>query len=231
MKRFVLFLFLSLNFTVFSQENAFFIKLAQKPVASFNDAITLMKLMYDEKDNSDVFIDNVLWAAGKKLFQVTIPIKPDEINPAITRKEFAYWCCQVFNLRSEVKKTPTTRYLAYNLCAQLGIIDAGRGQDDTFTGSELIDTFSYLDYYVKVKNIKPNPGMLNASNDDYEYIPEWRKKIYRELDEQQKQEKLLREQNKGKTFNKKKPDTQNPEIKEINKDIREKYIDNSSDAE
>ena len=190
--------------------------------------ITLMKLMYDEKDDSDVFVDNILWAAGKKLFQVTIPVKPNEINPAITRKEFAYWCCQVFNLRSSKTKMAYTRFSAYNLCVQLGIIDAGRGQDDIFTGTELIDSFSYLDYYVKLNNIKPNPGMLTVK-DDYEYIPAWRKKIYKELDEQQRQERLERAKNRGKKINIKKPDTQNPDIIEKNKEIREKYIDNSSD--
>jgi hypothetical protein len=228
MKRMFFFLsILIINFPSFSQENDFFIKLTKKETASFNDAITLMRLMYDEKDDSDVFIDNILWAAGKKLFQVTIPIKPDEINPAITRKEFAYWCTQVFNLKSETSKTPIIRNYAYNLCVQLGIIDPGRGMDDTFTGTELIDTFSYLDYYVKSKNIKPNPGVLTVT-DDYEFIPEWRKKLYKELDEQQKQEKLLKQQNK--TIKTVKPKTDNPEIKELNKDIKEKYIDNSSDA-
>jgi hypothetical protein len=228
MKSFILLLLLSINLSIFGKNNDFFINLSQKPVASFNDAITMMKLLYDEKDDSNVFIDNVLWAAGKKLFQVTIPIKSDEINPAITRKEFAYWCCQVFNLKSAKVKSPINRYSAYNLCVELGIIDAGRGQDDIFSGNELIDTFSYLDYYVKINKIKPNPGMLGIT-DDYEYVPEWRKKIYKELDDQQKQEKLLREQYKGKNINKKKPETQNPDIQEKNKEIKEKFIDNTSD--
>ncbi|KKS71371.1 MAG: Type II secretion system protein E, partial [Candidatus Magasanikbacteria bacterium GW2011_GWE2_42_7] len=35
-----------------------------------NDAITLMRLLYDDKEDTDIFIENVLWAAEKKLSSI-----------------------------------------------------------------------------------------------------------------------------------------------------------------
>ena len=101
----------------YSQQNEFFIKLSQKELATFNDAITLMRLLFNERDDSSIYIENILWAAGKKLFKVTIPIKTDQINPIITRREFAYWICKVFNNKGGlVNRKKVTRYSAYKVC-------------------------------------------------------------------------------------------------------------------
>jgi len=214
-KKIVLFFYLTVFvFLLFPQENINIIKTSEKEAATFNDAISLMRLVYDENDYTDIFIENILWAAGKKLFQVTIPIQPDKINPIITREEFAYWCTQIYNLKNEKSKTPTTRKYSYDLCVSLGILSPGRGRTDNFTGIELLETFSYLDYYVKARNIKPNEGQLTI-DDDYQYLPEWRQRIYKELDEQRAKEL------------KKKNDKTNKDDKN---NIKEKYIDNTGDG-
>jgi hypothetical protein len=220
---FSIFIF-SLNI-VYPQSNDFFIKLSQKELATFNDAITLMRIIYNEKEDKDIFIENILWAAGKKLFQVTIPISPDKINPVITRKEFAYWCCQVFNLRQEKVKTPVTRYFAYQFLTASGIMTPGRGQDDSFSGLELLDTYAYLLYYVKYKGIKPIEGALNIK-DDYEYLPEWRKIIYRELDEQRALEKKQWDEKWKTSLEKMKT---GKKLKKPALELKEKFIDTTGD--
>jgi hypothetical protein len=218
---FYIFILCSVSFT---QQNDFYIRLSQKEIATFNDAITLMRIIYDEKEDKDIFIENVLWAAGKKLFQVTIPISPDKINPLITRKEFAYWCCQIYNLKQEKVRTQTSRYSAYKLCVDLGIMSPGRGPDDSFSGQELLDTFSYLIYYIKYKKISPNEGVVGivTTTGEYDYLPEWRKVIYRELDEQRAAEKKKND-DYWKNLKKKKETTKKE------REINEKFIDTSGD--
>jgi len=225
-KAFVLMIFIFIQASLFSQQNSFFIKLSQKELASFNDAIMLMRIAYNDKDEEDIFIENILWAAGKKLFQVMIPIKPDKINPLITRKEFAYWCCEVFNLRQEKVRSPLSRYDAYKICVNLGVLSPGRGVDDSFSGQELLDTYAYLLYYVKNKNILTNDGDLEILN-SYEYLPDWRKKLYRELDAQREDEKK-RSDKKWKEFLDKFKKTKKEEVKRDN-EIKEKFIDNTGD--
>ena len=178
----------------YSQQNEFFIKLSQKELATFNDAITLMRLLFNERDDGSIYIENILWAAGKKLFKVTIPIKTDQINPIITRREFAYWICKVFNnKRGLVNRKKVTRYSAYKVCITRGILAEGRGPFDSFTGLELLDTFSFLDYYVRYNKIKPRKGKLEIYEDTYTNLPEWRQRLHRELEEQKAREKELRE--------------------------------------
>jgi hypothetical protein len=221
---FIIFIF-SLSI-VYPQSNDFFIKLSQKELATFNDAITLMRIIYNEKEDKDIFIENILWAAGKKLFQVTIPISPDKINPVISRKEFAYWCCQVFNLRNEKVKSPITRYFAYQFLTASGIMMPGRGQDDSFSGLELLDTYAYLLYYIKYKGIKPIEGALDIK-DDYEYLPEWRKIIYKELDDQRALEKKQFDEKWKAALEKMKPVKK---LKKTGEELKEKYIDATSDV-
>ena len=227
-KYFIILLFLYLLVDLNSQQNSFFIKLSQKDLATFNDAITMMKLIYNENDSSDVFIENILWAAGKKLFQVTIPIKQDSINPIITRSEFAYWLCKAYNLQRLKNQLPLSRLQAYNLCVSLGIMNQGRGQGDSFSGQDLIDTFSYLDFYVRYYNIQPVEGSFKVENIDYDNIPEWRAKIYKELDAQQLEEKKKRDDLK-KTNDKKKQVIKKEAEKNNTDKVKEKYIDNSND--
>ncbi|OHD05773.1 MAG: hypothetical protein A2086_13305 [Spirochaetes bacterium GWD1_27_9] len=225
MKKLLLIIFILSNFFIFSQENDFFIRLSEKEIATFNDAITLMRLLYDDKEDTDIFIENVLWAAEKKLFQVRIPIIPTEINPVITRKEFAYWVCKVFDLEGAKENPFLTRTQAYNSCVILGILHQGRGKDDCFTGVELLDTFSYLTYYVRYYKIKPVEGDLEFVSSAYDDLPEWRKIIYKELDEQRMKERKLK-QEKIKN-NKKKQDSDKIEKdnKKDEKVIKEKFID------
>lgn len=197
------------------QENRFFIDLSRKELATFNDAITLMKLVFDEQDDSNVFIDNVLWAASKKLFRVTIPIKENEINPLITRREFAYWLCKLFELNG--KMVPTRRS-AYLVCVELGIISPGRGPLDSFTGQELIDAFSYFDNYVRISRIKARAEMdeLRLYDDNYDSLPGWRKELYRELEEQRAEEKRLKEEAKVKRRQKRQDRLKGEEKSEVN---------------
>ena len=195
MKNFILTLFIFITiYSINSIENDFFIKLSNKELATFNDAITLMRLLYDEEEDYDAdFINNVLWAAGKKLFIVTIPIDPNTINPIITKREFSYWIAKIFNIKNGIVNTEKlTRYKAYRVCVNKKIIKTGRGPFDSFTGRELLETFSYLDYFIRYNKIKTKEGELEIYDDTYKDMPEWRQKIYRELDEQRKKEKELR---------------------------------------
>jgi hypothetical protein len=195
MKRFVLsaFLFIFLPF-LHGKENDFFISLSKKELATFNDGITIIKMLFNEKELNTSFYENILWAAEKKLFRVTIPITTDQINPIITRRELAYWICRIYNGKDGlVNNKNITRYTAFNTCVILGIIDEGRGGFDSLTGLELLDTFSYLDYYIKYHKILPDKEILDVAKDDeYQYLPEWRRRIYKELEEQRAMEKELR---------------------------------------
>jgi hypothetical protein len=189
---FILYLFLTL---LYSQENEFFLNLSKKETATFNDGIALMKILFHEKYSNSSFYENILWAAEKKLFKVTIPITTDEINPNLTRREFAYWICKIFNGKDGIINYKNiNRYSAYKICVMLGVFAESRGSFDTFSGLELIDTFSYLDYYIKSNNILPNKEIQPVIEDDnYTYLPEWRQRIYRELEEQRAMEKEKRE--------------------------------------
>ena len=90
MKKYIfIIIFTSFLFFLFPQQNKNFLILEKKNLATFNDGITLLRLLYNETDDNANFVDNILWAVDKKLFQVTIPIKPDTINPELTRGEFS----------------------------------------------------------------------------------------------------------------------------------------------
>ncbi len=208
MKKLFIFFFLSVSsITIFSQANSFYINLKEKELATFNDAITLIRLVFDEKDETKNFILNALWAAEKKLFKVSIPIDPKAVNPVISRKEFAYWLCGI----SEVggKSIPTTRLDAYKRLVRVGVIHTGRGPEDSFSGIELLDTFTYYDYYIRSNKIKLRFNNLPLFEDEYDGVPEWRVKLYNELDEQRKYEKKMKQERKD---NKKKLNENGEEI-------------------
>jgi hypothetical protein len=228
-------LFLFVNLVITAQQNKFFIELAKKDLATFNDGITLVRLLYKEDDYKASFIDNILWAAEKKLFKVTIPITSDQINPVLTRREFAYWICKIFNTKGGLVNTSLVfKYSSYRLCVSNGIISKGRGAFDTFTGQELIDTFSYLDYYVKHYNIKPRDGVLDSSNDDYSDIPAWRARLYKELDEQRAAEKQEREKKKFEKLEKRKKKLEEIKLKqkEVEQDKTiEKKVEEKTDVQ
>lgn len=211
----VLAFFLLLAGPLSSQENRFFLQLAEKELATFNDAITLMKLVFDERDDNNVFIDNVLWAASKKLFRVTIPIKEDEINPIITRREFSYWLCKLFELNG--LKTPTRRS-AYKICVELGIIAPGRGPFDSFTGQELLESFSFFDNYVRISHIRARGEIaeLKLYDDNYDSLPGWRRELYRELEEQRAEEQRLKEEKRLKRKQKRQDRLNKSEDDEVN---------------
>ncbi len=178
----------------YSQQNAFLMNLAAKDVVTFNDAITVMRLLYNEFDSSSVYIDNIIWASNKKLFRVTIPISNDQFNPAISRSEFAYWITKIYPLDT----TPLHNlnpYYSYRLCTAIGIINKGRGPFDTISGSELLDTFTFIDYYIRYHKITARAGTLDVDESLYAEIPEWRRTLYQEMDAQLEFEKNQREQN------------------------------------
>ncbi|MCG8572295.1 MAG: hypothetical protein MJB14_19350 [Spirochaetes bacterium] len=198
LKKVTLFYFLLIIFSnsnLFGQQNSYFVKLSEKDLATFNDAISLMRLLYDEKDVNTAFIDNILWAASKKLFRVTIPIKETEVNPIIKRKEFCYWLCKIFQINKS-KFIPINRMVAYNICLEIGIVNPGRGPDDSFSGMELLETFSYFDNYVRLNQIKQRSASLVLYEDEYDSLPEWRKLLYKELTEQRAKEQAEKEAKK-----------------------------------
>ncbi len=214
MKKFMILSILFIPMLFSSQDNKFFINLAKKDIATFNDGITLIRLLYNEKDDKAIFLDNILWAAEKKLFQVKIPISTNEINPILMRREFAYWICKVFNTKGGIiNRSTIDRYTAYKICVNRGIIPKGRGPYDSFAGKELIETFLYVDYYVKYNKLKPKEGILDLF-DSYSNLPEWRQKIYRELEEQKLQEKKAKEEKKKIKEEKKKEKMNKQEIDE-----------------
>jgi hypothetical protein len=214
----IIVLLISLSgFSAVAQQNQFYVDISKKEMATFNDAITMARLLYNERDDSSVFIDNVLWAASKKLFRVTIPINEEEINPVITRKEFSYWIWKIFNGKSGfTTRRRISRRGAYRFCVRLGIMAPGRGAGDTFTGLELLETFAYLDYYVRSRDLAPKAGGLELYTDDFENFPQWRRTIYRELAEQRAEEKQMRKDRRIKRANKRKARREAEKKKEEN---------------
>lgn len=222
-KLLLMFLFFMISIFIYSQQNKFFIELSQKELATFNDGITLMKLLYNERNDNSAYVDNILWAAGKKLFKVTIPIKTDQINPVLTRREFAYWIVKIFNgPKGLVNRKKIRRHAAYRICVEVGILDKGRGAFDSFTGAELVDTFSFLDYYVRFNDIRPKKGELEILDDTYKNLPQWREKLHRELDEQQEMEQQIKQ---------KKRESRKLKRQEMLKKIKVKQIYIEKDAE
>src|SRR4030042_5618633 len=138
----------------YSQENEYFLNLSKKESASLNDAITLIKLFYNEKNFNASYIININWAIDKKIYNFSTPINPDEINQILTRGDFAYLICKVFNTKGGLVNFKfLTKYHAFKKCLNLGLLTSGRGQLDTFNGSELLDTFLYLDFYIRNNKI------------------------------------------------------------------------------
>ncbi len=82
------------------------------------------------------------------------------------------------------------KYSAFRTCVNLGLLNPGRGAFDSFTGEELLDTFSYLDYYIRYNSILPKSGTLEQQEDEYKNLPEWRERLYRELDNIKNEEAL-----------------------------------------
>jgi hypothetical protein len=118
-----------------------------------------------------------------------------------------------------------TRHDSYYQCIELGIMSPGRGQNDIFTGQELLDVFSYLDYYIRYYKIKPYPGMLSEYS-SYDYLPDWRKQLYKELDEQREREKMIREEKKKSDLIRKNSQKKNKKNEDKKpQEIDEKYID------
>ncbi len=183
MKRNIIILFVLFLITfIYSQENNYLIYLSNKKAASINDSITLIRLLYNENDFSGSYITNINWALEKKLLKFTLPIDPDEVNQTLSRGEFAFLICKVFNTKGGLVNTKLlTKYHAFNICKKIGILSYGRGQMDTFTGAELIDTFNYLEYYTNKNGIKKNIEGLNFET-TYNFLPKWRKNFYDELD-------------------------------------------------
>lgn len=199
----------------YTQTNSFFINLQNKEIATFNDAISLIRLVFDENDHNDNFLFNILWAAEKKLFKVTIPIQQDSVNPVISRKEFAYWLCRISEIGG--KNIPATRRDAYKRAVNTGILYPGRGPEDSFTGIELLDTFSYYDYYIRSNDIQLRFTNLPLYEDDYDGIPEWRAKLYSELEEQRAYEKKIRQERREQRRKRiKKTDEKQPDNEVIN---------------
>jgi len=227
----IIFFLLFITINISALENKFFTELSYKKIATFNDAITLMRLLYNENDNNSTFIDNVIWAASKKLFRVTLPITEDQVNPLITRKELSYWICGVLNLAgNKNNETRLGRYQSYKLCVNLGIIDAGRGADDNLSGWELLNAFAYLDYYVRYNKITTREDKIEKLEEDYQYFPEWRKILYKEFDEQREAERREREAKKIKKQNKQQKDTEfEQKFKKDNKDKKLNDVTSDSD--
>ncbi len=173
----IILLIISTIFT-YSQENEYFLNLSKKEIASLNDAITLIKLFYNEKDFNASYIININWAIEKKLYNFSTPINPNEINQILTRGEFAYMICKIFNTKGGLVNFKfINKYHSYKKCITLGLLTPGRGQLDTFTGTELLDTFLYIDIYVRNNKININSSELKLDSTT-EYLPEWRKKFY-----------------------------------------------------
>ena len=142
--------------------------------------------IFSETSPSADFKENIIWAAEKKLFKVSIPIKEDTVNPIITREEFCSWLCKLFEIGGSFN--PRNKNAAYKRCITTGIVLPGRGAKDSFTGAELLDTFSYFDSYVRRYNIKKRYDNLPLFDDTYDDLPSWRKKLYIEHDLQIKEE-------------------------------------------
>ena len=214
MKRFLVLIFSIFFLTqIIPQENKYFLTLEKKDLATFNDGISLLRLLFNEADNNSKFVDNILWAVDKKLFQVSVPIKPDTINPVLTRIEFSYWICRIFNTNGGlVNTTYLTRYLSFKTCVATGIMPVGRGMFDSMTGKEILSIVGFLDNYVRINKIKPSDPKVLAFEEGYESLPKWRENLYKEFKEQRAEENVKLNKNK-----KTKP--------EKVKSIQQKFID------
>lgn len=182
-------------FFAFCDESNFFIDLRSKDLATFNDAVTLMRYVFAETTPTIDFRENIVWAAEKKLFKVSIPIETNTVNPIITREEFCNWLCKLFEIGGRF--IPRNGNAAYKRCLTVGIVLPGRGANDSFTGAELLDTFSYFDSYVRRYNIKKRYDNLPLFDDTYDDLPKWRKKLYMEHDSQIKMELQLNKKKKN----------------------------------
>lgn len=196
MKKIILCLLLFIPISAFCDKSNFFIDLRSRDLATFNDAVTLMRYVFAETAPSADFRENIVWAAEKKLFKVSIPIDEDTVNPVITREEFCSWLCKLFEIGG--KFMPRNKNAAYKRCLTVGIVLPGRGANDSFTGAELLDTFSYFDSYVRRYNIKKRYDNLPLFDDTYDDLPKWRKKLYIEHDSQIKAESELNKKKKNK---------------------------------
>ena len=184
------------------------VQLRSNEFATYSDGIAILRLLYNETDHNAMYLDNLLWAASKKIFRVSLPIKTDNLDPPLTRMEFAYWLCGMYNLSSRDPISRPMRYWSYKVCTELGIMEAGGGPGERLTKSQLIDIFAVAEYYVRANNIGINGNITNEfmpessdnTDDRYKEYPQWRRVIYRELDEQQdaeyKQRKAKRDARK-----------------------------------
>ncbi len=169
------------------------VQLRSDEYATYSDGIAILRLLYNETDHNAMYLDNLLWAASKKIFRVSLPIKTDKLDPPLTRMEFAYWLCGMYNLSSREPISRPMRYWSYKVCTELGIMQAGGGPGERLTKSQLIDVFAVAEYYVRANNIGINGNITNEflpessdnTDDRYKEYPKWRRVIYRELDEQQ----------------------------------------------
>jgi hypothetical protein len=214
MKKYLFIIILiSFLFLLYPQQNKNFLILEKKDLATFSDGITLLRLLYNETDTNAKFVDNILWAVDKKLFQVSIPIKPDTVNPVLTRGEFSFWICRIFNARGGIVNTAyLTRYSAFKTCTAIGLVPEGRGYSDTFSGEELMGVFNYIDNFIRTNKIKPKNQKVLVSEEGYNSLPKWRENLYKELEQQRAQENANLPKNK-----KVKP--------EKIKSLKEKFID------
>ena len=184
------------------------VQLRSNEFATYSDGISILRLLYNETDHNAMYLDNLLWAASKKIFRVSLPIKTDNLDPPLTRMEFAYWLCGMYNLSSRDPISRPMRYWSYKVCTELGIMEAGGGPGERLTKSQLIDIFAVAEYYVRANNLGINGNITNEfmpessdnTDDRYKEYPQWRRVIYRELDEQQdaeyKQRKAKRDARK-----------------------------------
>lgn len=178
------------------------VQLRSDEYATYSDGIAILRLLYNETDHNAMYLDNLLWAAGKKIFKVSLPIKTDKLDPELTRMEFAYWLCGLYNLSSRDPIGRPMRYWAYKICTELGIMEAGGGPGERLTKSQLIDIFTVAEYYVRANNLGINDNITNeympnnsdSTDDRYKEYPKWRRVIYRELDDQQDAEYQRRKQ-------------------------------------
>lgn len=194
MKKIILCLLLFIPFFTFCDEYNFFIDLRSRNLATFNDAVTLMRYVFAETTPSPNFRENIVWAAEKKLFKVSIPIKENTVNPIITREEFCSWLCKLFEIGGHF--LPRNKNAAYKRCLTAGIVLAGRGARDSFTGAELLDTFSYFDSYIRRYKIKKRYDNLPLFDQTYDDLPTWRKELYMNHDAQIKEELDRNKKNK-----------------------------------
>lgn len=186
----IFFYIIFVNIIINSNELKFFKELSEKKIATFNDGITLLRLLFNEKDFEATYIENIIWSIEKKLFRVTLPITNDKFNPILTRGIFAYWICKIYNNpKGIVDNKMITQFGAYKTLIRLDLLNEGKGIFDSISGKELIDTFAYIDYYVRANKIETNPEILKKITDEYDTLPEWRQRLYREIEEQRKAEK------------------------------------------